>query len=677
MSDDKIVSLMEAKLKEGVSEKQLAEYLSNAGYSLYDIDHILTKAKARASGESSSIPSFLKKIAEKNRKKLLFSLLGFSIAVGIVLVSVAYLSSFSNEPSTIVVSSNADFSIGSFSYKKIVFEAGGTVVFDADGSSHSFSIQKIVDDAVYVVFSSQPMVFVMKQGEKRKVDLDFDSFADVEVAFVSMNKGYPVFELRRLGEKIGADVPDYFLNESQAEHKNPSGKTEVKVPSGPCSNEKEEVSIKCVDDSKLEYAICFNGQWVVNIKTCPAPTYSIKGGEVKSICEDNECRFVNECNEGLVFVNSSNNLKYCCNKTSDNESICNDGLDNDCDGLVDLMDSDCASPCVGNETVGCWVNSTNMGVRRCVNGTLSKCEFSKEYVPFDRCDDGLIRMSYFGFVDYCCNKTGDKELNCTDKLDNDCDGLFDINDPDCSWYCEGDEARACLLNDGSVGEMKCSDNHWSDCLDSNTSGISLINVPENEEFELSKKVNAKLVDCDNMILTFDNASEETTPFNDSYFDFYFTLTNNSGFTYTFGLSKYYSFSSLNLTAFGYFKPLFLGMDFIEGDESPDYVKVNYSCSETPCSPGEEENCIDIFNGYMGMHKCGDDGFWRKCVPYYEENCTSPYDCCVGQTQNCTTEKDCPGTQTCGADGLWGECVDVPDDDCPVSINPPPSSGGVI
>jgi hypothetical protein len=63
-----------------------------------------------------------------------------------------------------------------------------------------------------------------------------------------------------------------------------------------------------------------------------------------------------------------------CTPTEDPEVTCDDGVDNDCDGLVDGADPDCASTCTPTE---------------------------------------------------------DPEVTCDDGVDNDCDGLIDGDDPDC------------------------------------------------------------------------------------------------------------------------------------------------------------------------------------------------------------------------------------------------------
>jgi len=67
MSEDRIIDAIKQKLKEGISEKELSDYLTSAGYSLYDIDKILTQAKREAEGRKKSV--FQEIISKKEFKK--------------------------------------------------------------------------------------------------------------------------------------------------------------------------------------------------------------------------------------------------------------------------------------------------------------------------------------------------------------------------------------------------------------------------------------------------------------------------------------------------------------------------------------------------------------------------------------------------------------------------------
>jgi len=91
---------------------------------------------------------------------------------------------------------------------------------------------------------------------------------------------------------------------------------------------------------------------------------------------------------------------------------CDDGIDNDCDGFVDLLDPDCGAP------------------------------------PIDADGDGF-------FSDVDCDDTnplvnpGAAEV-CDDLMDNDCDGLTDAADPDCAAPVDED-------GDGFFSDVDCND----------------------------------------------------------------------------------------------------------------------------------------------------------------------------------------------------------------------------
>lgn len=91
--------------------------------------------------------------------------------------------------------------------------------------------------------------------------------------------------------------------------------------------------------------------------------------------------------------------------------ICDDGIDNDCDGFTDFDDSDCS--CIDNDGDGYGVLPNS--------GMASGCLFDG-----DDCDDSEFLVN-----------PGALEL-CGNSLDDDCDGQIDSDDSDC----------ACIDNDG-------------------------------------------------------------------------------------------------------------------------------------------------------------------------------------------------------------------------------------
>ncbi len=100
----------------------------------------------------------------------------------------------------------------------------------------------------------------------------------------------------------------------------------------------------------------------------------------------------------------------CCDLSSDQPcgrefnqaNGCSDGLDNDCDGKIDCNDLDCSD------------NST----------FLSPCSTTNDY--------GCTRTSCPAGYNCCSGgQNCGKEVDCSDGLDNDCDGKTDAEDIDC------------------------------------------------------------------------------------------------------------------------------------------------------------------------------------------------------------------------------------------------------
>jgi Putative Ig domain/Calx-beta domain/EGF-like domain len=101
--------------------------------------------------------------------------------------------------------------------------------------------------------------------------------------------------------------------------------------------------------------------------------------------------FVDDDGDGLTdFADVAD-----CTPTADETAFCFDGLDNDNDGLPDILDSDCIPEICGNF--------------------------------FDDDGDGDT-----DFADAECTATADETAFCFDGLDNDNDGLVDGADPDCA-----------------------------------------------------------------------------------------------------------------------------------------------------------------------------------------------------------------------------------------------------
>ena len=133
-------------------------------------------------------------------------------------------------------------------------------------------------------------------------------------------------------------------------------------------------------------------------------------------CLDPDCKattvgnFGRDCSRGAVFGAKCDFSGVClCPGGQGTEATCNDGTDNDCDGVIDCGDSNCSSQ----------LCTTNGNGRRCT-GSPASCA----------CPSGLSSEVPIGpNPDSCGNGT-----------DDDCDGLSDCLDPD----CQGSPGQLCL-----------------------------------------------------------------------------------------------------------------------------------------------------------------------------------------------------------------------------------------
>lgn len=197
---------------------------------------------------------------------------------------------------------------------------------------------------------------------------------------------------------------------------------------------------------------------------------------------------------------------------------CLDGLDNDCDGLIDINDPDCQEPeiCDGIDNDGdTQVDEgfPNLG-QLCAVGDGQCAAF------------GLIICTPDGSGTMCSASPGkgDPEgpvsCGCADGIDNDCDGLTDLNDPDCG----GSQlAVTCAL------PFECGPN-GSDCLswhtvefqttngaggetvdakllglDTNGVMISSISVEQGDKVRLASRINATEFAANTIEVTLDQA----------------------------------------------------------------------------------------------------------------------------------------------------------------------------
>jgi len=122
---------------------------------------------------------------------------------------------------------------------------------------------------------------------------------------------------------------------------------------------------------------------------------------------------------------------------------CNDGLDNDCDRLIDFEDSNCreAERCDGRDNDGndeVDETFTDLG-QPCAAG-LGPCRRSGI-----RICSGDGRGTVCNAVPLKGEPEGPRGITCRDQIDNDCDGFVDFKDPNCSGV---GLAASCTLTPG-------------------------------------------------------------------------------------------------------------------------------------------------------------------------------------------------------------------------------------
>ncbi len=105
-----------------------------------------------------------------------------------------------------------------------------------------------------------------------------------------------------------------------------------------------------------------------------------------------------------------------CAMAKKTETDCTDGIDNDGDGDIDCADSDCSGVACGMFGLACTT-----GACRCV------------------VDGGTVQVM---------------ETNCSDGLDNDCNGLTDCQEAACLGLACGANGKTC----GAAGTCLCTGN---------------------------------------------------------------------------------------------------------------------------------------------------------------------------------------------------------------------------
>jgi len=124
------------------------------------------------------------------------------------------------------------------------------------------------------------------------------------------------------------------------------------------------------------------------------------------------------CAAGTQTCDENGSWGECVQDEEPVTEICDDELDNDCDGYTDCDDEDCAEDenCQEGPTPECEAGATTT----CSTGQLGICAAGTQ-----TCDEE-------GFWGECIVDNEPATEICDDDLDNDCDGNVDCSDSDCT-----------------------------------------------------------------------------------------------------------------------------------------------------------------------------------------------------------------------------------------------------
>ena len=188
-----------------------------------------------------------------------------------------------------------------------------------------------------------------------------------------------------------------------------------------------------------------------------------------SDCADPSCSG-RSCNAtGKICTGGSCQCVLDAGTVQASETICDDGKDNDCDGLVDCAEAACAGQsCATNRTcVGGQCISSDAGVQPetlCSDG-LDNDNNGKTDCADLSCDGRTCASNGKVCQSLVCTCLGGGapqavETSCADALDNDCDGLKDCADPSCL-----NDAGTCIAETNCYDGTDNDGDAKTDCAD--------------------------------------------------------------------------------------------------------------------------------------------------------------------------------------------------------------------
>ncbi len=195
--------------------------------------------------------------------------------------------------------------------------------------------------------------------------------------------------------------------------------------------------------------------------------------------EDNDCDGLIDCADENCSDLKCGPFGFVCDGTScvcsggqSMETTCDDGIDNDCNGATDCADVNCEDEACADfgyfcESLSCNCSGGQSSESTCNDGKDNDCDGKKD------CSDSNCNGKTCGSNGKKCAGTsckcpgGTEETTCNDGKDNDCDGKKDCSDSNCNGKTCGSNGKKCAGTSckcpGGTKETNCSDGKDNDC----------------------------------------------------------------------------------------------------------------------------------------------------------------------------------------------------------------------
>ncbi|MBT3985108.1 hypothetical protein HOD38_00460 [archaeon] len=345
---------------------------------------------------------------------------------------------------------------------------------------------------------------------------------------------------------------------------------------------------------------------------------------------------------------------------------CEDGIDNDGDGYIDMEDG-CCYTTDDNAESGCSDDDVSGGVYpiyECNDGIDNDGDGAADFIGADIDGDGTPERS-----DACCTSEDDNDEDdcggtssppaattpeCSDEVDNDGDSLIDIDDPDC--HTDGDVDNLDSYDDSGSEDgandepipVASSCEHFALGLgESYDYDSSVVVVKELEELVVTLDVDGTEIKLG--ILDYETVGDLVVTLYDTSLDINGELVAHLGLNCEESKIGDICDSSPTQCGDGIDNDGDGKIDFDSDSGCDNWVdndEFDLICTETPPQCGD-----GIDNDGDGLV---DYGYDLDCDFWFDRTEEGLIECTEGSAQACTSNNGCSGLKDC-VGGVWGEC----------------------